>query len=157
MAGPRSGPARHPTVPESARLFAFQIHNRKIHQMPVNIDAIHAHAHAVAQAKPAPPRAPNQSVLPFVELIVIVNQRRDHNQAFDEELVQFDVKAEIADIGNHSVELFAHSLSHKDGLAPFINLFFSRVGGALAFAGFLGNQFQFAWRDFTLASPLAGG
>ena len=115
--------------------------------MPINIHAVDAHADTITELELPPSPAPGERVPALVEVVKVVGQRCDRNQTFNKKIVQFDKKAEVPNVGDHPVELFAQALGHEDGFAPLVNLVFSGVGGPLALARFFGDQLQFAERN----------
>ena len=100
------------------------VKHRKIHQMAIHVDLVHAHANAVAQPKSSFGVTSGQCVRSFVKLVVIVNQRADGHHAFDIKLVQFDVKAKIAHVDDQPVEFLADTFAHKTRFAPFVYFVF---------------------------------
>src|SRR5262249_57279820 len=91
--------------------------------------------------------APGERVGPVVVAIEVINQRANRYEAFNIKIIKLDEEAEIANVNDHSVELFAQAFSHEDGFAPLINLVFGGVRGSFALARFFGDQFEGAVRN----------
>src|SRR5262245_43943342 len=112
--------------------------------MPIHVHAVNADADTITEPELPPSAASGERVPAFVEMIIVVGQCPNRNQTFDKKIVQLDKDAEIPNVDDYPVELFAQALSHEDGFAPLVNLIFGGVGGPFALARFFGDQFQFA-------------
>ena len=82
--------------------FAMMTDEREVYEVAVNVDAVYADADAVAQVK-AFPRASHQRVNAFVKTVIIVNQCLHGDEAFDEYVVEFNVKAEVFHVDDRDV------------------------------------------------------
>src|SRR5580765_4139620 len=100
--------------------------------MTVDIHSVHPDSHPVAKPVCQPTIASHQRVPPLIKAIVVVNQARHRNQPFNEELIQFDITAELTHIADDAFELFSEMFGHQNSLAPVLELPFGVVGSAFA-------------------------
>ena len=70
--------------------------------------------------------------------IVVVAQRVEGHEAFDEEIVELDEEAVFGRIENHRVEVFSDAITHELDFFPLDELAFGLCGAALGLAGLLG-------------------
>src|SRR5690606_15428738 len=79
----------------------------------LQVDGRDAHPHPTAEAEAAPGALAHQRVLVFQEQVVVVVERADMHQAFDEEGVQQHEEAERSNAGYRAIELVAQVALHE--------------------------------------------
>src|SRR5215470_5589356 len=106
--------------------------------MPIHVHAVNSDADTITELESPPSASSGKRVPAFVEMVIVVGQCRNRNQTIDKKIVQLDKEAEVTNVDDHPVELFAQALGHEDGFAPLVNLIFGGVGVPFALARFFG-------------------
>jgi len=72
---------------------------------------------------------------------------RERDEAFDEEVGEFDEESEFGDAGDEAVEVFSDAVLHELDLLPLHELALGVVGAAFGLARFFGDGVKFFERD----------
>ena len=92
---------------------------------------------------PARKRRPSAVADDFVGVfapgVAVVAQRVDGDQAFDEEVGEFDEEAVFGGVQHQRGKLFADAVLHEADLLPLDQFAFGLGGAALGLAGFFGD------------------
>src|SRR5512142_2597986 len=80
---------------------------------PKGINARHLDAHIVSEAKLPPMALALNDVLLFVVVVIVIDERREFDQAFDKKRVKLDEKPEGLQAGDESAECFADFSDHE--------------------------------------------
>ena len=79
--------------------------------------------------------------------VMVVGERGQGNQSFDEQVVEFDEQAELRHADDQAFEHVADARLHELYFLPFHQLALGVVGAAFGLAGFFGDVVQFVERD----------
>ena len=96
----------------------------------------------------------------LVVAVIVVGERVERDQAFDEQVGKFDEEAELGDAGDQAVEVFAHAVLHELDLLPFHEFALGLVGAALGVTGLFGDVVEFVesrWARRKARAPRVGG
>src|SRR6185369_17393564 len=88
-------------------------HEFEIDLAAKRVDPCHSHANIVTQAKLSSVPAAFDQIFFFVVVVIVVGQRYELDQAFDEIVIQLDEKTEISQAVDEPGELFADLAHHE--------------------------------------------
>jgi len=126
---------------------AFFLQQRKLNLLLDGIDAIDENADLVTEAEGAAGVLSDDFARVLVEGVAVVDQGCERDEAFDEEICEFDEEAELGHADDQAVEVFADSVLHEFGFLPFHQFALGLVGAPLGLTGFLGDGVKVFERD----------
>src|ERR1700687_4651585 len=101
-----SAPFLPAAFPGSFRLLSL-FEQRELDLLLNRIDAVDQHAHTISQAVCFAGVLADDLARGFVESVVVVVERVQRDQAFDEEVGEFDEESEFGDADDEAVEVFS--------------------------------------------------
>src|SRR5579863_4879571 len=110
------------------------------------VDAVDQNLQAVADAVGLARMLSDDLAGVLVVGVAVVDERVERDEAFDEEVGEFDEESKFGDAGDKAVEVFSNAVLHELDLLPFHELAFGVVGAAFGLAGFLGDGMEFVER-----------
>ena len=111
------------------------------------IDAVDQHSQLLADAEDLARVLADDFARVLVVGVAVVDERVERDQAFDEEVGEFDEEAELGDADDEAVEVFADAVLHELHFLPFHQFALGVVGAAFGLAGFFGDVVEFFERD----------
>ena len=95
------------------------LQNGKLNFLFHGIDAVDQHANSLSQAVSFARSLADDLARVLVVCVVVVGERIQRDQAFDEQVGQLDEETKLGDAGDQAVEVFADAVLHELDFFPF--------------------------------------
>ena len=127
--------------------FGLIFHKRKLNFLQHGIDSFEQHAHPLSHVVGFPAALADDLLGIFVIRVAVVGERGKRDQAFDEEVHQFDKHAELGDADDQTLKFLAYAVLHEFDLLPLHQLAFGVIGPAFGKTRLLRDFVQHFYRD----------
>ena len=123
-------------------LTRFLLDNAELQALLHMVDAIEKDADPLADREGLTGAPADNLPGVFVENEVVIWERCNRHQSFDEQIGEFYEESELGDTHDEGIEIVPEVLLHEFRLLPFHQFPFGFVGAALGLGGFVGDFLQ---------------